>query len=234
MVKFYPGTSVAEFTVRVRATTGNMTSGNPQKFSAVIYNAGNLSDTFPPLTPASLTAIASLSGTWSANLTWPPVSGATSYEIYVSTAGNNFTQVGTSATSLVHAQQSYASTTYLYKVRAVNSAGKSDFTPIDPATTVAFSDGDLTNASVKAAHVTELRTAANAFRAAAGMPAYNFTDPTLTIGVTAIKAMHLTDTRVAIDSARDALGLLLSENTYPYAGALIRRVDVNSLRESVK
>ena len=233
MVKFYPETNVTQFTVRVRATTGNMTSGHPQKFSAVIYNAGNLSDTFPPLTPTSLTAIASLSGTWSANLTWPSVSGATSYEVYVS-SGNDFTQAGTSATSSFTHNGLTASTTYLYKVRAVNAAGKSDFTPVDPATTVVFTDGDLTNAFVKAAHMTELRTAANAFRAAAGMPAYNFIDPTLTIGVTTIKAIHLIDIRAAIDSARDALGLPLSENNYPYAGAPIRRVDVNSLRESVQ
>ncbi|HYI10064.1 MAG TPA: S8 family serine peptidase [Thermoanaerobaculia bacterium] len=237
MVKFYPGTfnPITQFTVTVRATTGMMSSGNPQKFSAVIYNAGGLNDTLPPVTPASLTATAVLSGTWSANLTWPSVSGATSYEIYASSGGANFTSVGTRTTNSFTHNGLAASTTYLYKVRAVNSTGKSDFTVLDPATTVLFTDGDLTGAAIKAAHVSELRTAANAFRAAASLPAYSFTDSTITAGTTLIKAAHMSDVQVAIDIARDALGLPLDwDSVNPSVGSLIYRGDVNSLRDLVK
>ncbi|MEA2490290.1 MAG: large repetitive protein, partial [Acidobacteriota bacterium] len=37
LVKFWAPAGVTQFTVRVRATTGSMTSGTPQKFSVVIY-----------------------------------------------------------------------------------------------------------------------------------------------------------------------------------------------------
>lgn len=201
----------------------------------MIYNAANLADTLPPVTPASLTATAALSGTWSAGLTWPSVSGATSYEIWVSSAGGAFTSAGTSSTNSFTHGSLTAATTYLYKVRAVNSTGKSDFTAIDPATTVAFTDGDLTNAIIRAAHMNEVRTAANAFRAAAGMTAYTFTDPTLTVGTSPIKAVHVQEARAAIDTARDALGLpLFYYTTYPYAGEIIYRADITTLRDQVK
>lgn len=235
MVKFYPPAGLAQFTVQVRATTGNMTGGSPQKFSAVIYNAGDPADTFAPLTPASLAATAFFTGTtWSADLAWPSVSGATGYEIHVSTNGTHFTQAGTSATNSFTHHSLAPSTSYLYKVRAVGAAGKSDFTSLDPATTVAFTDGDLTNARIRAAHITELRTAASALRAAAGLPGYTFTDLALTVDLTPLKALHLAEVRTAIDAARDSLGLARSGNILSESGSLISRAAVVALREGVQ
>jgi len=53
--------------------------------------------------------------------------------------------------------------------------------------------------------VTELRTAVNALRGAAGLGAASFTDASLP-GIP-IKALHITQLRAALDAARIALGL---------------------------
>src|SRR5205085_7325651 len=93
-----------------------------------------------------------------------------------------------------------ADTTYVYKVRAVAGAAGSPYA-IDAATTTIFTDDPLNVGTVaKITHLTQLRTAVNAMRAAAGLGAQSFTDPTLT-GVK-IKAVHLTELRTALDQAR--------------------------------
>jgi chitodextrinase len=204
--------------------------------SAVIYNAGNLTDTLPPVTPASIAATATFSGGWVANVSWPAVSGATAYEVFASTGGGAFTITGTTTSNAFTHTGLAANTTYLYQVRAMNAAGRSGFTALDPATTIAFTDTNLTNAiAIKAAHLNELRAAANAFRAAAVLPPLTFTDPTLTANVTTIKAVHLQEVRAAIDAARDTLGLPLAWSaTSPYSGGFIDGDDVMSLRDLVK
>lgn len=69
-------------------------------------------------------------------------------------------------------------TTYLYRVRSINSNGPSAFGAIDPATTIIFTDPSLIGLAIKTFHITELRTAVNCMRAAAGLPAATFTDLT--------------------------------------------------------
>jgi hypothetical protein len=60
---------------------------------------------------------------------------------------------------------------------------------------------------VKAAHLTELRTAANAVLVLAGLGAATWTDPTITPVVTTAKAAHLVELRTTLDTARATLGI---------------------------
>ena len=90
---------------------------------------------------------------------------------------------------------------------------------------------------VRAAHLTQLRAAANALRAAAGMPAFAFTEPAITVGVTKAKAVHITQLRSVIDSARDAVGAPTPAYTDPTLTAgttFVRAVHFNELQNRVK
>src|SRR5262245_10528704 len=72
---------------------------------------------------------------------------------------------------------------------------------------------------MKAAHVTELRTAINAARMRNGLTAAAWTDPTLTTGVTAIKAIHMTELRTALNQVYTKLGRTLPAYTDPTLAA---------------
>ena len=54
---------------------------------------------------------------------------------------------------------------------------------------------------IKAVHMTELRTRADAVRVGCGLTAATWTDPVLTAGVTPIKAAHMTELRAAVTAA---------------------------------
>jgi hypothetical protein len=63
-----------------------------------------------------------------------------------------------------------------------------------------FTDSDVTNATVKATHVLELRSALQDVYVAAGRAALVFTDPTLTPQQTFIKAVHINELCTAVVS----------------------------------
>ena len=109
-----------------------------------------------------------------------------------------------SATSAVDSGRS-ADTTYLYKVHALGNGGSSGFSPVDAATTTVFSDASLAGALIKAVHITQLRTAVNAMRAAAVLPPMMFTDSSL-MGVV-IKRVHISELRTSLDAVRSTIGL---------------------------
>ena len=70
-------------------------------------------------------------------------------------------------------------------------------------TTILFTDGGtLTGVVVKAVHLTELRIAVNAMRAAAGLSAFTFTGSS-----TVISRVHVTELRQALDAARTVIGV---------------------------
>ncbi|HEU4886584.1 MAG TPA: glycoside hydrolase family 44 protein, partial [Thermoanaerobaculia bacterium] len=142
--------------------------------------------------PAGLVATAA--STSSAAVTWPAVSGATSYKLYRSSLNGAFTHVGTTAGTLLVDGPLSANTTYLYKVQAVAGAVVSPLSNVDAATTILFTDDPLTTSTpIKTIHVTQLRTAVNAMRAAAGLPLVAF------VGGTKIQAVHVEELRAALD-----------------------------------
>jgi hypothetical protein len=153
--------------------------------------------------PSSFSATAT--STSQVALSWSDVVGATSYEVWRSLLNGPYTLAATTAGTSANDAERNANTTYLYKVRAIGSSGPSAFTAIDPATTMVFTDTSLSGVRITIAHIAELRTAVNAMRAAAGLAAATFTDPTLTAGGTTIKRLHVTELRTALDAARSAL-----------------------------
>jgi len=104
----------------------------PESIINTINGTTGVSNTLS--TPTDITATTASSS--QINLTWAPVSGATSYYIYeASSSSGAYTKVATvSSTSYIDASL-WANTTYYYKVQAVNSAGSSSYSPIAYATT---------------------------------------------------------------------------------------------------
>lgn len=237
-IRFLPSSlnpAITDFSVEVRLNNGTQS----QRYSLVVYNAYPANGSPSPSTPSSITATAAqnLDLSWRADVTWPTATGATGYEVHASSLDGAFTQVYSgAATNFSHAGL-VAGRTYLYKVRATNGQGMSDFSPIDPATSVFLPDSIVAGTVVKATHISSLRDAVNAFRAAAGLATTTFTDPTLTTGQSVVRAPHLTQLRTALDAARQNILLSLYTYTDPTitaTGTTIRAVHVNELRQGVQ
>jgi hypothetical protein len=182
--------------------------------------------------------VATATSTSQAALSWNAVAGATSYEIHRSSLNSAYTLLTTIMGTTHNDGGLTADRTYLYKVRALGPGGPSGFSSMDPATTTIFTDDPLNaGTAVKAMHVTQLRTAVNAMRAAApGLGPQAFTDPGLGVG-TLIKRLHITELRTALDQARAAIGLPAIAYVDPVitAGATtIKAAHVIDLRNGVK
>jgi hypothetical protein len=192
---------------------------------------GSKGVTVGPATPASL--IASASTTTKIDLTWSPSAGATQYEVFRAAAS-----IGTTASTSFSDTTVAAGTTYVYRVRAIDASSRvSPLSAPDAATTIFFTDDPLSigSTTIKAVHVTQLRQAVNAMRAAASLDAASFTDPTLA-GVR-IKAVHIQELRTALNEARAPLGLAPTPFTDPslVAGTTrIKAAHVQEIRGGVK
>jgi hypothetical protein len=184
-----------------------------------------------PATPTGLAATAT--SATSVNVSWNPSAGATQYEVV---RGSNAPIVV--ASTSFNDTTAVAGTTYIYKVRALDSfSRRSPFSAPDAATTVLFTDDPLivNSTRVKLVHLTELRQAVNAMRAAAGLSAATFTDPALTN--VRIKAVHVQELRNALVPARAALGLSVltfTDPTLTVGTTRIKAAHVQELRNAVK
>ncbi len=190
----------------------------------------------PPIAPpASVNAVAT--SATSVQVSWAPVAGAASYEIARSSNNSAFTLAGTSLTTNFTDSGRTAGVTYLYVVRSVASGGAKSLDSLkDAATTVIFADDPLSAGvtKIKRQHISELRTAVNAYRAGAGLPAAVFTDPVLT-AATAVRAVHIEELRTALQAARTAYGLSsLTFTDASLAGLKVKAVHVTELRTAVK
>lgn len=155
--------------------------------------------------PTGVTATAT--GTTSVSVVWSPVAGATSYEVYRRAAGGGYTLIASPAAASFNDAVS-ANAAYLYRIRAVDGSGTSPDSAADLATTVIFTDDPLTATvtPIRAAHVTQLRTAVVAVQSLAGQAPATFSDPTLSAGIP-VRRLHVIELRNALDAARTALGL---------------------------
>jgi hypothetical protein len=152
-----------------------------------------------PDAPQSVAAIAT--STTEVAVSWSGVANAASYEIARSANGSPFTVIASRTTPSLVDSGLTPSTSYLYKVRAVNADGASAFSGLDAATTIVFDAQSM----VRAAHIEQLRTAVNALRRSAALPAATFSDAAVA-GV-AVRALHVEELREAVAEARNALGL---------------------------
>jgi len=181
--------------------------------------------------------IATPQSAFQVHLTWSDTAPATSYEI-ARKSGSAFSVIGTST---LHSYDDYSASSnhaYIYKVRAVRSGGSfSGYSNTALGTTMAFTDPTLVAGItvVKAVHLTELRTAVNLVRTAAGLGNATFTDAAPS-GVL-IKVVHVQELRTALEAALTAAAL----NNLPYARptltpgtSAIAAVDFQELRNGVR
>ncbi|MFZ2491795.1 MAG: VCBS repeat-containing protein [Thermoanaerobaculia bacterium] len=195
-----------------------------------------------PIAPSSVVATALFAGA-SASLrpevliSWSAVAGASSYQIFRSSSNAPFALAGTSVTPSFTDHSAAVDTTYLYFVKAVDAANDaSAASNVDLATTIYFGDDPLVprTTPIRYVHVTQLRTAINAVRAASGLGPATFTDP-VERG-RQVRAAHIAELRPLIDAARLAIGL--AHPTYsgsvPSPGMAPRASDIEELRSAVK
>ena len=203
--------------VRESVSSGNLALGN----GTIVVG------TLPAPSGVTATALS----TSQVSVSWGAVPGADSYQVWRSTGGA-FTQVGAPSGASFVDNSVIANTTYLYRVRTLDGPDTSAFSATDPATTVLFTDDPLVPMAtvIKAVHITQLRSAVNAMRAAAGL-APLAADATIGAGQR-VRASHVTTLRTALDQARASLGLPALSYSMPLT--VIRAAHVTELRNGVK
>jgi len=115
-----------------------------------------------------------------------------------------------------------------------NDGGGSPLSKSDLATTTIFSDDPILAGTthVQAIHISEARTAVNSVRAACGLGAFPFTDPSVT---GKIKGVHIQDLRTALNEALAIiLGTPKSFTNPATVNSLIRGLDLTEVRDGVK
>lgn len=211
--------------------------GSPSK--EYIYAAGKLIATEEPnplTAPANL--VADTFSSSRIDLMWTAAPNAHHYQVErAPNLGGTFAVINSNVTTTSYTDNTVTSVNaYLYRVRSADAIGNlSQPGSIDVATAITFTDNPLVVGTtfVKAQHLTELRQAVNAVRAAANLASAIWTDGSLT-GVD-IKAVHVQELRTNLDQALTAIGL--SPTSYTDAslpGVQIKKVHMDELRQRVE
>jgi hypothetical protein len=204
-----------------------------------IYAGGRLVATEEPnplLAPANL--VADTFSSARIDLTWTAAPGAHHYQIErAPNLGGTYSVVNSNVTTTNYSDTTVTSVNaYLYRVRSADANGNlSGPGSIDVATAITFTDNPVVTGvtQIKAQHVTELRQAVNAVRAAANLSAATWTDASLTN--VAIKAVHIQELRTNLDLALSTLGYTPAPYTdTSLAGIPIKKIHVDELRQRVK
>ncbi|MDP9192749.1 MAG: hypothetical protein M3P06_13695 [Acidobacteriota bacterium] len=198
---------------------------------------GTVNVTVGPPVPTSFSANRSGANVF---LAWNPSSGADHYHVYRAspTSSGYAFLVQTSDTTYLDTAVS-ANTVYAYKVLARDaSTNPSPFSTPDAATTIVFTDDPIVSGTtaIKAAHVTELRTAVNSIRACALLSPLSFTDTPLTTA-TLIQKTHIDELRSGLTAARTSLGLpalVFTDPTLVIGSTSVKRLHVTDVRTGVK
>ena len=181
---------------------------------------------------ASAIALTATAGSATSVLaSWTAEPGASSYEVFRS-QGGELVLVGSTTGTSYNDTAAQPGSAYLYRVRAVSSAGaRMAYSNVDLATTFVFTDPVLTPGTViRAAHLQEVRDAVDALRVTIGLPTVAWLDPSLT-GVV-VKAAHLVQLRNAINETRAAIGLAPATFSDPLT--VIRAAHIEELRGAVR
>ncbi|MDT5293911.1 MAG: manganese oxidase, partial [Acidobacteriota bacterium] len=185
--------------------------------------------------PASLAVTSTSNAQISVN--WAASAGAARYQVErASSSAGPYTVVGTPTTNSFADGAVVAGTTYIYRVRALDSGGNlSPSSNIVVATAVTYTDAALTPGvtPLKAVHMTELRQTVNSVRRAAALPDAAWTDANL-VGAT-VRGVHVQEMRDSLNQALAALHASVPAYTDPTlatgaAGTPIKAVHIEELR----
>jgi len=214
-----------------------------------IYRGGQLLATAEtPVATAPSGTTAARASSSSITVSWSAASGASYYRVERKAAGIPYALVSTvssSTTSLTDSSRG-TNTAYLYRVCSADSSGScvSNYSNVALGTTVSFStdptiysytDSPSSATVVKAAHITELRTAVNAVRSLAGQSGGGWTHTGLAAG-DYIYAADVNDLRSELHAALLALGLYDATYADPTlatgaSGTLIKKAHIVELRQ---
>jgi hypothetical protein len=217
-----------------------------------IYAGGRLIATEEPGgISTSVTAPSGLTATGTSSpqitLTWTASTGSLShYEVERKhQLTDQYTVVNPNVTASTFPDTAVsASTAYLYRVRAVDTAGNySAYSNIDLATTVTFTNDPLVSAStspsnatsIYASHLTELRTAIDAVRSLAGLVAANWKNDPAPQQSGQILLAHFTELRTNLNPALSALSFTpLPDDPTLAVNQPVKAAHVQDVRERVK
>jgi Big-like domain-containing protein/VCBS repeat protein len=146
-----------------------------------------------------------LGGGGTAGLTWVATDDSASFEIWRMTAGT-WAVLGTTTNQSFTDDTVTNGQSYFYRIRAVRTGDPSTlsaFTPADAASIRSWAPPSM-GGLIQHIHIEDARLAVNMVRAAANLPAFSFTDPSLQNVV--IQAIHITQMRTAISEALAAAG----------------------------
>jgi hypothetical protein len=195
----------------------------------------------PPIS-APLNLVAPSVNANQVQLQWDASTGAVLYQIERrQSIGQGYQAIDMiTSTSYQDTSVGSVSATYLYRVVAVDGAGnKSAPSNIRLGTTVTFTDNPLADPQnptntvfIKAEHITQLRTAVNAVRAAAGLSAATWTY-TVSSG-TVIHAVDVEELRSKVNEALLVFGFTPPAYTdASLSGQIIKRAHIQELRQAV-
>ncbi len=226
-------------------SAASFNSNSPSK--EYIYAGGRLLATEEPVA-TTLSAPTNLRATTSSStqihIAWNAVTGAARYELQRSSnygdPNNHGFNVSFNTTLSSYDDTVTTGNAYIYQVQAFDSnSNASGFGNIDLATAVAFTDDPVAarTTTVKEVHITQLRQAIDAARAAAGQSAATWTDPPPLAQLVNIKKVHIDQLRSNLDGVRSALSLPAPTYTDPRITAVstqVKKEHVQELRQLVK
>lgn len=211
----------------------------------------NAEDGLPPSAPRALYASAASNShiylTWNAPANFQ---SGDRYQVERSPDGSTYVQVGETVVPELTDVSVSAGTTYVYRVRALDSSGNASvYCYPNIATAITFTD----DVSVRADHFAELRAGVNAVRRFVQLADFNWTpsdssgNPILEPAAqNPVRAQHVLDLRGKLREAYDRLYLYITETYFiPYfdtfgapapisPGSVINKVDIQSLRNYVR
>jgi RHS repeat-associated protein len=217
-----------------------------------IYRGGQLLATNESLSGAAPSALAATPSSSNISLSWNAASGATKYRVERTGAGGSYGLLTTTTTTSTTDSGASSGSAYLYRVCAADGSGNctSDYSNIamgarlnftTDATIISYSENPATATSIKAAHITELRTAINAVRSLAGQSSATWTHSGLASG-DIIYADDVRDLRARLNDALVALNIQTSnytDNTIvsyaddPLNATTVKAVHIRELRQRV-
>jgi uncharacterized repeat protein (TIGR01451 family) len=230
-----PGAHYPPITVTVNVAS-NAGATVENLASVTLTNVVNYRNDFATVNPSGLIAPTRLTATAAStsliNVTWDAVTTAVSYQVFRSDHNGAYAPIATIPGTSYPDPGRTASTTYLYRVYAVNGAAAvSAPSNVDLATTIVFTDDPPV--IIKALHQTELRAAVNAVRTAAGLPNATYTNA-IAVG-SFVRAVDTTELRSRLDAARTIIGVPAIVYTNPLAtGSVVRAVHLQEVRAGVR